>query len=211
MTPFQTDGRGPFKRASILMFVLSGVLLLFTSCFGLLSMMPFDSLPPESKAHLQKLDANFTPQMFRQIMIVWTVMMFLPAAAMLVMGIGLRSAKRGWVVASMVVVGLVALLLSFSLLTLLVQAASNPGAICSVALLAVPTALFVLLFVWLIGCYKAVDNVKAVAAMQQQPGYWQYAQQQPMQHPPQTGYGYGYQAPPPAQNPPPTDQTNRHE
>ena len=197
------DPMSKFRRASILMFVLAGVIILFAGCMGLMSRLPFDELPAESQQQLQQMSPEFTPELLAQALLIAAVMFFVPGVALIVTGIGLRSGKRGWVVASLVVVSLILVLLGFSVLSSLVQVARNPSAICSLTLVLIPAALFVLLFVWLLGCYKAADSVQARGGnWQQQPGYWQYPQQQ-QPYPPQGGYGYGY---PQQQQPPPPSQ-----
>ena len=70
--------------------------------------------------------------------------------------------------------------------------------------LVIPTALFVLLLVWLIQARRGTDRMRAMQVQyQQQYQMYQQAMQQYGQQYGQTGYGYGYNYPPPPAPPEP--------
>lgn len=183
------DPRKPFKRASILMFALAIVALLFAGCLGLFTQIPFDQLPAESRTKLKELDDQLVAQTGHNLqrLVIASIFQFLvPAVLLIITGIGIRTAKRGWVVASLIVVGLMLLMMGLGIMQSLFHVVRDPSAICGMVILALPTALLVLLLVWLINCYKIAGQRLMTTAWQQQQGYYQYPQQ-PMQYPQQPG------------------------
>jgi uncharacterized membrane protein HdeD (DUF308 family) len=202
-----TDPRAPFKRASLLMFVMAAMTLLLSGCFGLMSRITLEQFPPESRQQMEKIYPDITNEAVQTGMLTLMALTFAPGVLLVITGVGVRTAKQGWVVTSLIIVGLMTAIMGLWLLLTLVQVVRNPATICGVFLVAVPTTLFVLLFVWLIGCYKAVDRLKATGNWQQQqyPGHAPYPYPQQTPYPP-SGYGSGYPSGPPAQpmqQPPP--------
>ncbi len=196
------DYRAPAKRASILMFVLAFLTLVFAGCIGLVSGYPLDQLPADSRQVLEDLDRqlrNESNTTLSTALKVFAVMMALPAVVLLVLGIFVRSGKRGWVIASLVLAGLMLAVLVLQMLGGLSQGA---GGLANFCMLSIPASLFGLLIGFLISAYRAAGMVGRGMVPEGYPpmyGHQPGAFQGPYQGP-QAPYGYGYGAPqaPPA-------------
>jgi hypothetical protein len=199
-----TDPRRPFKRASLLMFILGGLMLLMAGCTALVARTPTDQFPPEMQAEFSKL-LEPTGYDLKTYLLAVAAYFGVPALLLIGTGVGVRFGKRGWIVGALILTGLLLTLLVLSVVGAFAMGHTS-RAIGNACALAVPIGLFVLLFVWLLEGYRAAGRAAPTA-------YFQQAQPSPMHvpPPPQAGYGYGQPpvsnpAPPsqPPQNPPPT-------
>jgi hypothetical protein len=195
------DFRAPARRASVLMFVLAALMFLFAGCMGLAAGYPLDKLPPETRDMMMQLDQRLMKDAgigIETALKVFTGMFLVPAVVMVVLAMFVRSGKRGWVVASLV---LAMLLLGVLLLQMISGLSQGPGGFANLCMLLVPASLFGLLIGWLVQAYKAAGRATMTGLP---PGYPPaYPQSGPYQMP-QVPYGYGYGPPPgpPPQQPP---------
>jgi len=192
------------------MFVLAFLTIVFAGCIGFVSGYPLDQLPADSRKVLEDLDQKLRNESGTTLSValkVFAVMLALPAIALAVLGIFVRSGKRGWVIASMVLAGLMFAVLVVQMLGGLSQGA---GGLANFCMLLIPASMFGLLIGFLVSAYRAAGAAgRAMFAGQgyppvygQHPGPYQ-AYQGP-QAPYGTGYGYGSpqapHEPPPAQD-----------
>lgn len=191
------DPGRPFRRASLLMFILAGLMLLMAGCTALVSRVPLEQFPPEQQAELRKMLEPTGIDMGTYLLTVAAII-GVPALLMIGMGIGVRYGKRGWVLASLILTGLMLSMLGLSMLGTFVSG-NMTAALGNAIVLAVPVGLLTMLFVWLLGCYRTASQPVAPA------GYFQQAQPYPHYPAPQQG-GYGYGYPPPQAPAPPTQQ-----
>lgn len=187
------DGLAPARRASLLMFLISGLLLLSSTC---MLCFPYwiKMLPPDQVDQMRHQQAVQQTQMpLERVAFIEGLGMVGIGLPLLILGVLVR---RGGRVATIVSIALVGLLTLISIVDLLnaFAAPSGPGIIVVFVLIA---AVLSLLLAWLI---QAARAVKSVAFTQQEAQrlyaaqYWQY--QQNLQAYGQGGYGYGTPATP---------------
>lgn len=191
----QADLLRPARRASILMFILAGLLLSCGVCAGISSLMPIDHLDVEQRAPLGEMDERFS-QSHGLIMGLTAGFVLLCGIGMLLLAIFVRRGGLGITLTSLILVGGLGLLLILVLVSNLVLAMQEPIMIVGACVPAIPLALIGLLGVWLI---QAVRNAPRLAELRagQSSAYWQ-SMQQGQQY---GNSGYWPQQPPP---PPPS-------
>jgi len=165
------------RRASTLMFIIGGLILLLGSCNAISTLL----VPAEQQLQRQRemlpssAQMPFSAQTLKAISVVSAVVMMLIGAGLVTLGTGVR---RGGTTSTVTALVLASLMLALSgLVTLcsillglaapamfLISCVSGPGA-----------ALMGLLIVWLIGALRATSNWNA-AQRQYQAQYWQYQQ-----------------------------------
>lgn len=205
-TAVAEDFRAPARRASVLMFVLSALMFLFAGCMGIAGNYPLEKLPAETRDVMNQLDKQMLTETgvgISTALKIFTGLILAPSVIMVMLAIFVRSGKRGWVVASLV---LSLLILGVLALQMLGGLSRGQGGVANLCMLLVPASLFVLLIVWLLQAYKAAGRAAVLPTV----GYPAYPQAGPYQMP-QTPYGYGYGYGPPAAPPqppqmPPSDQ-----
>jgi hypothetical protein len=198
--------RGPARRASVLMWVLGGLLLAGGACCGVVGSIPFGQIemPAESRAQLEQLETQMQQLglSFRTIFIGLGAASAAAGIALVVIAFFVRGAGMGGVVAGIVVTSMFTLALA--VMTILgaigMAGTRQPSAFLGLCLYLVPLALLVLLLVWLIQAARAAPAIRDLRA-QQQSQYWQYQQQQAYYG--QGGYGYSQPQQSPPQQPPP--------
>jgi hypothetical protein len=226
------DYLAPARRASVLMWVVGGLIVAAAvCCVGMGFILPRAQLPPETQAQFNQFqsESGFS---ITSMFIVVGVMFLLAGVLTIVFGFVARGGTLGRVIAALIFNVLVVLLALLLLVMGLIAAASGksggpggPGVelIVNLCMWSVPLALYGVALLWLIQAVKNSSAVAAMAAQQQaqyQAQYWQY--QQAAQ-----AYGYGAggagtppappQAPaspvpppaaaPPSPQPPPPDET----
>ena len=164
----------PARRASVMMFVMGGLMILFSSCMIGVTFM-FALIPPEQLQPLRdrvQSMANMSPEMLFRIAgaLVLVIGMLLVGMAFFVRRGGLVSA-----ILSTVLVGLIVLQQILSLLDALTTAKDAAG-LGSLVASFIMFAAFMFMFVWLIQAARAAPKVKA-AQQQYLAQYWQYQQQ----------------------------------
>ena len=197
----------PFRRAGLLMIILGVLGLLMGGCFGAVAgLVRREQMQPEVLRLVRDIEAK-TQLSFKVLLVVMAVMVSVPSVLLIVLGLFVRKASRGAVVAGMVLVGIILLFLVRNFLGSLAMAGGGgPQAMGGVCMAVVMLAMFGLLMGWLVQAARAVPMLRGAAA-QYQSQYWQYMQGQG-----QYGQGYGGGPVPPtlpAQQPSgPPDQQN---
>ena len=194
----------PAKRASVLMFVMGGLMILMGGCFSAMgAMLPSMQIPPDSQQALQQLEAQFHPYSVATVVLVTGVALMVVALVFLVLGFLVRGGGRVPVMTATVLTGLMVLYLSLNIVMALVGPVAN-GSV-SACFTLIPLGLFVLQLIWLVQALKAGPSTAANAAtaMQQyQAQLWHYQQQQQAYQQavlggPPLPPGAGYAPPPP--------------
>lgn len=193
----QADLLRPAKRASILMFLISGLCLTCGLCFGISSFVPMDQLDEAQREQIQSMEEQLGGWAFPAVMRASAVIIAGMGVALLVLALLVRRGGMGSVILTLIIVGGMGLLLLIGLVNDLILTMQNPAGIISVCIVAMPLALVTLLFVWLI---QAARNAPRLAELRsaQQSAYWQSNQ-----HRQQYGSGYWQQQQPPPPPPPP--------
>ena len=191
------DVLGPARRASVIMFVVGGLLALGGLCCGAVgAVVPLDQVMSQNPALAGR--PGVTPELMKVAVIVMGVLALLFGVALLVLGYFVRGGGMGAVVTSIVLVGIAVLLGGLMVVSALFELGSTGGGpqlFAGMCIYILPLALLVALLVQLIAAARMAPRV-ALAKGQQQQLLWQYQQQQQM-------YQAGYTAPPPPQPPPP--------
>ena len=187
----------PARRASWLSIILGVLLLACGACAGAFYLIPFDQLPPESRAEYQRADEQVRAQTgmgLRQSMGLGAVILFVPALLLLVLGILVRNGGRGLSITLMVVTIVLLLLGLLNLASGVLGVARDPRAAVGLCFVVIPVALLGLLLYFLIGAVRNAGQLAAARA-QHQSQYWQYQQSQQV-------YGQPWQGAPPPPPPP---------
>jgi hypothetical protein len=185
----EPDPLAPARRASVLMWVLGGLMMLLGVC----NVVTAFASPMEEVLHRQEamMPSGQTPpltaEQFRIATIAMAGVIFVIGAIVLTLGSGVRAGRSGAIVGSMVIAGVIELVLALSLLIMMIAALKAPALGGFACVFAIPFGLFALLLVWLARSVHAAGRIRA---MQQQYAmqYWQYQQQQ-------QAYGQGYGTP----------------
>lgn len=193
----------PAKRASILMFIIGGLLLLCGLCSGGMSAIDFRTLPgssPDQLAELDRLEQQLGIPL-RTLFIVSALLTGVPGLLFLILGYFVRGGGMGAVISSLVLTVIVALLQLLNLVFTGVQMAHDRSAATGACVAVIPLALLVLLSVWLI---QAVRNAPKIADLRRG-GQGQYMHSMHQAQMYQQGGYYPQQPPPPPQSPPPPE------
>jgi hypothetical protein len=193
---YASDYYAPNKRASIMMFLNGGLMLLCGIGCGLVSLMPMDQLLADNLELQQQLaSSGASTAILATAFIIVGVIGFVLGIVNIVLGFPVRNGSMTAAVLGAVLGGLVVLGL---LLNVLSGVATGGGAqaIVGALMLAIPIVLSAMQVFF---CINAARNVTAVNAIQAQYQNQMYAyhQQYYQQHagysqqsmPPQTGYG----------------------
>lgn len=187
----QADLIRPAKRASLLMFILAGLMLSCGACFGLASLVSLDGLEGQQRTQFEQLEADLGMP-FSAAMRTASGMMLIPGALLLILAILVRRGGMVTAIFALLLAVLMALMLLLGAINGILVATQDPRGIMQLAMFVVPLVLVVLLMVWL---FQAARNAPRLAELRagQQAAYWQSAQQR-------QDYTTGYWQPPP---PPP--------
>jgi hypothetical protein len=187
----QQDVLAPARRASVIMFVMGGLLAIGGLCCGAVgAMAPLDQIMSQNPT--LSSTPGVTPELMQVGVIVMGVFSLLFGMALLVLGYFVRGGGMAPVVTSIVVVGIVVLLGGLMVLLGLLELSrggSRPEMFISLCMYVLPLVLLIVLLAQLIQAAKMSSRV-AMMKSQYQQQYWQYQQQQQM-------YQAGYVAPPP--------------
>jgi hypothetical protein len=208
------DALRPARRASLLMFIIGGFMILMSTCIFCSPMIVNAFRGPQADQARATVEAG-SPWSFNATCYVEGAITGIPALGFIVFGIFVRRGGRTSTIISCVLVGLLSLFLAASTLSNLVMM-GDPTHAFGACFGAICCAFTILQFVWLIQAAMASGKV-GLAQQQYAAQYWQY--QQTMQAYAKAGYGYQTtQQPPAAVQPPvspqppvapapPTDQT----
>jgi hypothetical protein len=165
------------RRASTLMFILGGLILLLGSCNAISSLV----VPAEVALQRQRemFPTNspmpFSAETMKAISVGSAVVMMLVGAGLVSLGTGVRRGGRGSTVTALVLGSILLVFLGLVTLLSLLAGLAVP-LLFSVSCVAGPAAAMVgLLVFWLIGAMRASANWSA-AQQQYQAQYWQYQQ-----------------------------------
>ncbi len=195
-----SEALAPARRASVLMFILGGLLVLLGACNGISGLL-VDA--DEMMAQNQQLFATgqpspIAPETMRALAIAFAVLTFFVGVGMIVLGTRVRAGGRAAIITSLVLSSLIAfVLLGFELMSL-VGAIVAPLILIFTCLAAIPLALFGLQAFLLIQALRR-GTPSPMSQMQQQAAYWHYTQQQQRAYQ-QSVYAYQQQQ---LQQPPP--------
>jgi hypothetical protein len=188
--PAAAQSPAPFKKTGIVMFVVAGFLLLLSGGMAMVSRMPFSEMPEPQRSRLVQMDQELQDQTgvgLKEGLVGVSVVLLVPAILTAAFAIGVLRRRRGWVIASMILIGLLALFMVLQVSSALLQSRGDPMTMMGVVIFLIPLGLLILLLFWLAACYRFTKMTPTPSAPA---GYWQTptAQAQPL--PPQQGYGY---------------------
>lgn len=200
----QQDALAPARRASTMLYVLGGLILLpGFCCFAMGFALP--AMMAQQPAVFSEVRASGMPAETVQttLMVAAGAALFV-GVLMIVLGRFVRRGGMGAAVTASVLVVLVFLYLVVNGLSIVLMSGKLPPAqvVLGLAMTVLGLVVFGMLIVWLIQAAMAAPRV-AMMQIQYQQQYWQYQQQQ-------HAYQAGYPAPPPppvapAQSPSPGD------
>jgi hypothetical protein len=181
------------RRASTLMFILGGLILLLGVCNTLSGLFVPTQEALERQRQMFPVNAQmpFSAETLKAITIVSAVITMLVGAGLVTLGTGVRRGGTASTITSLVLVSILLLFTGLVTLASLLAGLAAPVMFVFACISAPAAAMFVLLVVWLVAALRAVSNWNA-AQRQYQAQYWQY--QQNMQ---------AYGTPPVTQMPPP--------
>ncbi|MGH7214155.1 MAG: hypothetical protein ACREIT_05275 [Tepidisphaeraceae bacterium] len=202
--PPASDPLAPARRASILMFILGGLMFVCGTCAGFASTVSQADLPAEQASAFQQVETELARAglTFRQAAIAFAILALAPGLSLIVLGYFVRSGGIVSIVLSLLVSFGLTLLIGF----LVVSAAASglgggrPELVVGLFVWAVPLALLVLLDVLLVQAARRTGQVE-VMRQQQSTQWWQYQQQQAAYQ--QGAYQYPGAVPPPPPPPAP--------
>lgn len=199
------DLLAPARRASLMMFLIGGFLLLGGLCMGVAGAL-FDQFPAEQREEIdKKLEAQGLD--FKTQAVTMAVVMGTPGLALFVLAFFVRRGGFGSAVTAMVVASILAMLAGLSLVGNGLQAVSgNSSAALEACMMLGLLSALTLLIIFLVQALRAASQAAVMRSHFQQP-MWPYAGQPPM-HP------QGFYPPPmpmsppasPPNYPPPQDQ-----
>ncbi|MGB7160360.1 MAG: hypothetical protein WBD40_19990 [Tepidisphaeraceae bacterium] len=196
----QQDPLAPARRASIMMFVLGGLMALFGACNLISSLvMPADQVLAQQESLLGGQPSPMSAEAIQALSAFMAISVCVVGVTIIVLGVSVRRGGMGAVVGAIIVSSIVTLFLLLILVIAIIGAATiSPlygGFACVVCLPLLP---FVVLLSWLVQAARAAPRI-AMMKSQYQQQLWQYQQQQQM-------YQAGYLAPPAPQSSPPAYQ-----
>jgi hypothetical protein len=211
------DPLAPARRASVLMFIIGGLVLLCGGCLALSGqLVSVAQFPPEQAQVIQQFESQYKTS-FQSAMIAFGVILLVLGLAYVLLGVFVRRGGMGSAVTSIVLTSLVSIFLLLEILSAFIGPMAGPQAMAGACVFALALGAFVLLLGWLAQAVKASRYV-AAARQHYQAQYLQYYQQQQaysqgaygypaQQAPPAGGYNYGYppgagSGPPPPGQPP---------
>ncbi len=202
----------PARRAGLTMIVLGSIMLLCGICVGGISFVSTEAF----WAQMQQQGQNLPPGIDRETMTMGMAVagggLSVLGLLYLILGALSRGGGRAWLIISSMIIGLSMLIVLIGTGSAIVNLASNPGNIVSVAINLLILGLLVLVMVWLVQGVKRSDDVDRFRAGQQG-GATGYAAGYPAGYP--GGYPQQYAPPyspyaqpnsPPNVQPPPQQQ-----
>ncbi len=209
----------PGRRASVLMFVLGGLLtavcLLDTVSTLATPTSEFAKQMQEMPGASQQL--KFTAGQLKAVAIGMESLCILVGLSFAALGMGVRRGGKVSTIAAIVLTVVALAVLGIMLLAGVVFSLQNPLGVGMVCVLLIPTAILIWLGIWLIPAARALSGM-SLAQQQYQAQYWQYQQNMQAYHQqqaPPTGYptqayptqghppqGYPQAAAPPQAQPP---------
>jgi len=216
----QDDVLAPAKRASVLMFVLGGLVLLPSCCCGVVAFALPAMMAQQPGAFSDLSAAGMTVETTQVMLGIGGGVALLMGVTMIVLGRFVRRGSMGAAVTASVLAALIVLYLLINGLGIMVMSGKLPPAqvVMGIAMTVIGLVVFGMLILWLIQAAMAAPRV-AMMKSQYQQQLWQYQQQQQMyqagyvpppmppmhQHSPQS---YGAPMPPPVPPPPPSDTSS---
>lgn len=192
--------RSPAKRASILMFILGGLLCVCgTCCVAAGPMLSRAQLDAEQMSQFSQFEAELGIGM-KELMMGMGVAGMLPGIILIVLGIFVRGGSTGPVITALVFTSIMELVLLLLAVSGGIEAISSgsPDTLIGLAFFIALLATLGMLIVWLIQSVRNAGQLRAWQT-QYQMQYWQYQQQQQLyQRPP----AWSNQPPPPPPPPP---------
>lgn len=173
------DALAPARRASIMLFIVGGLLTLLGACNGISSvMLDAQQLAASNQQFMAPGQPSpFSPEGLRMFAIVCGALTFLCGIVLVGLGVPVRRGNRPAVIGALIISSLLTLLVGGFMLLALLGGIVQPMLLVAACVTLVPLVLFGLLVIWLIQALRAAGpNLQA--QMQQQAAYWQYAQQQ---------------------------------
>lgn len=195
------DPLAPAKRASLMMFIMGGLIVLPSFCCAAMGLALPAMMAQQPGALGDLTAAGMTPELVQRMFTIGGAVGLFIGIVMFVLGRFVRRGSMGAAVTSIVMVALIALYLLLNAIGLLVMQLPPPQMVLGLAMSVVGLALLGLLIVWLVQAVIAAPRVATMKSQYQQ-HYWHYQQQQQM-------HQSGYAAPPPPM--PPTDDPPQEE
>jgi hypothetical protein len=195
--PYQPMTHEPLamaRRASVLMFVLGGLMLAMGACNALSSaLVPAQQLIENQQKIMPNGEVPFSAEVFKTMSIIAGVLMVVCGCVYIALGSSVRGGSKGSTIASVVITSVLLLFVGLMLLACLIGGLAQPALLVMVILPAVPFALLTMLLIWLVRALRASQATPQYSAQQMQYAaqYWQHQQQV------QQSGGYGYAPPPP--------------
>jgi len=204
--PAPQDPLAPARRASILMYILGGLVLLGGGCcIGVGILLPsLIEQQPELGAAISNVPGA-TEQLVQVAFVVFGILTLFLGVAQIILARFVSRGGKGAVITSIIVSILMGLFLLFGVVQNAFNSAQKPAERgMGVCMMCVPLAMLALLIVWLFQAFAAAGRVANIQQQYAQQ-YWQYYQRQQQ-------YGGGpYQPPgqfpPQMQSPPPPPPT----
>ena len=178
---------GPARRASLMLFLLGGLLLLATTCIGASVIGQTDETLAKALDDMKQVSpdaaAMYTPKMLRSVQGAMAVMIGLLGITAIILGVVVLSGSRASAITALVLVLLPTL--GVALFTLVTLVGGLGMFVAVAALMLIPFALSAMTISFLIGAIRAAGQVDAarrqMRAMHQhqQMQYQAYAQQPP--------------------------------
>lgn len=197
------------RAAALWQFILGSLIFLGGTCLGTAAWVAPDDVVAQAMrqqpASLPPL-SNFSP--LQEIHLIFSIasgMMLLAGGSLLLLAFFVRRSGRVSTICSIILNCLIVLFLAKSLLSGLLQLASNPMLIMPLLLFLGILALCIVTIVRLWTALKSAGANQAQAM--QQAYYWMMQQQQAAGGSGQGGYGYGQAYPPPPNPPAPPQES----
>lgn len=178
---------GPARRASLILFLLGGLLLLFTTCVGGSALFSTEEVLAKTIEDMRQVNPQaaeiYTPQVLRTVQIAMAVVIGLVALTAIILGVVVRSGSRGSAITALVLVLLPSFVVGLMLLSTLF--AGPATFLTASALMLLPFILVVMAITSLIGAIRAAPQIEAARRQMyamhqhQQMQYQAYLQQPP--------------------------------
>lgn len=180
---------GPARRASLMLFLLAAIFLLFGTCVGGIIFSANADTMNTVLADMKRMNPQqadmLTPNFVRTTYGVLAAVVVLTGVVTVILGVVVRGGRMAAAIVSLVLILVPALVLVVMLLGTLVAAIGNPEVLLGALLLLVPLVLIAMTAIFLVGAIRAAPQIEAarrqMGAMHQhqQMQYQAYLQQQP--------------------------------
>lgn len=187
-----TNARG--RRAAILLFVIGGLIAVYSTCNGISALLSTPQMLSENP-FMSNQQLPVSPQSMRTMTVVASCIMLGYGISLISCGVGVRVGRRGPTIAALVFSGIGVLVLGMFLLLSVIAALMNPILALFACVVVVPLALLILQIVWLFQALQASPTPTMGVGY---PQGWVMMQPMPpgFGQPGQASYGYGYGYPP---------------